>query len=174
MSFSSSKIAKMGIFIALAIALNLALLGVPNVELILFVVFSSGYLLGVIEGGVVGTLAMFIYSVFNPYGMPPPPILIAQVISTGLIGISGGIVARLGWLSQAKIVNFLIIGVVGLILTFVYDLLTNLAVAYMAGQLLPILIAGMLFSLVHIISNTIIFTVLSPVIYKVKKIAISF
>lgn len=168
MSFSSSKIAKMGIFVALAIALNLALLGVPNVELILFVVFSSGCLLGVTEGGVVGSLAMFIYSVFNPYGMSPPPILVAQVISTGLIGISGGIVARLGWLSQAKIVNFLMIGVVGLILTFVYDLLTNLAVAYMAGQLLPVLIAGVFLSLVHIISNTIIFTVLSPVIYKVK------
>ena len=170
MMFSTPKIAKIGVFVALAIALNLVLLPIPNVELISFVVFSSGYLLGVTEGGMVGLLAMFLYSVFNPMGIPPLPILMAQVISMALIGASGGMVARLRWLSGAKIVGFLVVGLAGLVLTLVYDLLTNLAVAYMAGQLIPVLVGGAFFSLIHIVSNTIIFTALSPAIYLVREV----
>jgi hypothetical protein len=173
MSFSVIKIAKMGILIALAIGLNFALkvlsLEIPNVELISFVVFSSGYLLGIVEGGIVGFLTMFIYSVFSPFGMPTLPILVAQIISMTLIGVTGGVVAKPSWLAEAKIVNYLMIGVIGLVLTLVYDLLTNLAVAYMVGQLIPVLIGGAIFSLIHISSNTVIFTVLAPVMYRVKR-----
>lgn len=171
MSLSSSKIAKMGISIALAIALKWVLLQVPNVEPISFVVFSSGYILGAIEGGIVGLLTMLVYSVFNPYGMAPLPVLIAQVISMAFIGLTGGVVAKLTWFSKANTtLKFLAIGAIGLVLTLVYDILTNLAVAYMAGQLIPILIGGIVFSLVHIISNTIIFAVLSPAIFRVKMV----
>ena len=170
MKLTITKIAKIGILIALAVGLNLVLLGVPNIELISFIVFSSGYFLGIAEGGVVGFLAMLIYSLFNPYGMPPFPILLAQVIGMSLIGSVGGITVKSGWLSKAKLANFFLIGLLGLILTFVYDLLTNLAVAYTVGQFLPVLVGGIVFSLVHIFSNVVIFTVLAPVTYKVKAI----
>ncbi len=169
MRFGVSKIAKMGILIALAIALNLALIEIPNVELISFVVFSSGYLVGLVEGGIVGFLSMFLYSVFNPFGMPTLPILLAQVTAMTWVGMAGGIVAKTGWLSGARIVNCLAVGGVGLVLTLFYDLLTNLAVAYVAGQLLPVLIAGTFFLLIHVISNTIIFALLAPVIYQIKR-----
>jgi len=170
--FSAIKIAKMGILIALAIGLNLVLFEIPNVELISFVVFSSGYLLGITEGGIVGLLAMFIYSVFNPMGMPTLPVLVTQVISMTLIGISGGLVGKIKWFAQGKIVNFLIIGAIGFFLTLIYDFLTNLVWGYTSGQILPVLIGGTLLSLVHTISNAVIFTVLAPVTYKVKRLEV--
>ena len=77
MSWDAGKLAKMGIFVALAIALKLPILQIPNVEFFTFVVFSSGYLLGVLEGGVVGGLSILIYTTFNPYGFPPLPIALA-------------------------------------------------------------------------------------------------
>jgi uncharacterized membrane protein len=170
--FSAIKIAKMGILIALAVGLNFVLLAIPNVELISFVVFSSGYLLGTIEGGIVGLLAMFIYSVFNPMGMSTLPVLVAQIVSMTLIGISGGLVGRIKWFTQGKMVNFLLIGAIGFFLTLIYDFLTNLAWAYTSGQILPVLIGGTFLSLVHTISNAVIFAVLAPVIYKVKRLEV--
>jgi len=171
MSWPTLKIARMGIFIALAIVLKYVLPQVPNVEPISFVVFSSGYILGAVQGGVVGLLTIFVCSVFSPYGMAPLPILIAQVISMTFVGLAGGMIAKLAWfLGPNMTANLLTVGAVGLVVTLVYDLLTNLAVAYMVGQLMPVLIGGVAFSLIHIISNTIMFAALSPVMFRVKAI----
>ena len=87
----------MGILIALAIALKLPILSIPNVEFLTFVIFSSGFLLGAIEGALAGVIAMSIYTtLITPYGLPPLPIACAQIFSMGLIGFAGGLARRLG------------------------------------------------------------------------------
>ncbi len=166
MRISGGKVAKMGIFVGLAIALSLPLVHIPNVELFTFTVFLSGYLLGWFEGGVVGALAIFIYSFFNPYGFPPIPVAFAQILSMIIIGVSGGIAFKTNFLYLKKISPFLGMALFGFSLTLIYDFLTNLSVAYLAGKFLEVMLSAIPFSLIHIGSNTFIFVVLTPVFFK--------
>lgn len=180
MSFSARKLALMGILIALAIALKLPILSIPNVEFLTFVIFSSGFLLGAIEGALAGVIAMSIYTtLITPYGLPPLPIACAQIFSMGLIGFAGGLARRLGAAirdsgqSSRPLSLVLIVGGFGLVLTLVYDLLTNLAVAFVMGQFLPVMLAAIPFALLHILSNVVIFSVLSPVLLGLSKSRLS-
>ncbi len=158
--------AKIGIFVGLAVALSLPLVQIPNVELFTFVVFLSGYLLGWFEGGLIGALSIFIYSFFNPYGLPPFPVLLAQIVSMTIIGVTGGIAFKTNFFYLRKISPFLGMALFGLGLTLIYDFLTNLSVAYLVGKFWEVMISAIPFSLVHIGSNTFIFFVLTPVFFK--------
>jgi hypothetical protein len=160
----------MGIFVALAIALKLPILQIPNVEFFTFVVFSSGYFLGILEGGVVGGLSIFIYTTFNPLGFPPLPIAFSQIISMIFIGVIGGLVFKAGLVILLKLSVFVIMGFLGVILTLVYDLLTNLAVAYVVGQFVPVMLAAIPFALIHMGSNAVIFVVLTPLLFKLNQL----
>jgi hypothetical protein len=169
MSFSVRKLSLMGVLIALAIVLKLPILSVPNVEFFTFVVFSSGFLLGTIEGCLVGIISMSLYtSIITPYGLPPLPIAFAQVFSMAFIGIAGGIGRMLLPTSFPKRLKFLTLGLFGLGLTLIYDLLTNLATAYVMGQFVPVMISAIPFALIHILSNVAIFVVLTPVLLKLS------
>ena len=170
MNWDAGKLAKMGIFVALAIALKLPILQIPNVEFFTFVVFSSGYLLGILEGGVVGGLSILIYTTFNPYGFPPLPIALAQVSSMIFIGVFGGLIFKAGLVILVKLTNLILMGLVGVILTLVYDVITNLAVAYVVGQFIPVMMAAIPFALIHIGSNALIFIVLAPVLSRLNRL----
>jgi hypothetical protein len=169
-NWEAAKLAKMGIFVALAIALKLPILQIPNVEFFTFVVFASGYLFGILQGGVVGGLSILIYTTFNPYGFPPFPIALAQVISMISIGVIGGLILKTGVVILVKLTTFILMGFLGVILTLFYDLLTNLAVAYVAGQFIPVMLAAIPFSLVHIGSNAVIFVVFTPILPKLDQL----
>jgi hypothetical protein len=173
MSFSVRKLSLMGALVALAIVLKLPILSVPNVEFFTFVIFSSGYLLGIIEGLFVGIISMSLYtSVITPYGLPPLPIAFAQVFSMALIGLAGGLAFKLHLVrfdkkpSSLTLLKFLTMGLFGLGLTLIYDLLTNLATAYLMGQFLPVMISAIPFALIHILSNIAIFIVLAMLTIK--------
>jgi energy-coupling factor transport system substrate-specific component len=171
MSFSGRKLALMGVLVALAIVLKLPILTIPNVEFITFIIFCSGYLLGMTEGVIVGVISMTIYTtLITPYGPPPLPIAVAQITSMALIGFGGGLVSKFALTSFSQkthsrpVIAIFVIGVSGLVLTLIYDLFTNLASAFVMGQFWPVMIAGIPFALVHIASNVIIFVVLSPLL----------
>ncbi len=172
MNFSARKLAWSGVLIALGIVLKLPILSVPNVEFLTFVIFSSGYLLGMIEGMIVGIVSMTIYtSLITPYGLPPLPIALAQILSMAMIGFAGGLVCQLRLVTSFKsFIPYLTMGLMGLVLTVIYDLFTNLAVAYVMGQFLPVIIAAIPFAAVHVLSNSIIFVVFAPVLLKMSKI----
>jgi len=177
MSFSVRKLSLMGVLIALAIALKLPILSVPNVEFFTFIVFSSGYLLGIVGGVVVGIISISIYtSLVTPYGLPPLPIAFAQILSMAFIGFAGGLAFKFNVVSFDQnssfrsFLPFLIMGISGLVLTLIYDLFTNLASAFVMGQFLPVMIAAIPFALIHTLSNVIIFVVLTPLLLKMSKI----
>lgn len=170
MTFTTKKIAKMGVFTALPIVLKIPILQIPNVEFFTFVVFTSGFLLGIIEGGVVGALSMGIYTVFNPYGLAPIPIAAAQVVSMFIIGLVGGLLFSLRLFRGVTLVTFVWMGVVGFILTLLYDFLTNSGVAIVMGSFVPVMLAAIPFSLTHLISNIIIFVILTPVLFRLAKL----
>lgn len=157
------KIAKIPIFVALGIGLGYVFAPVPNVELVIPTIFLSGVLLGRREGGVVGFFVFLIFGFFNPYGPSPPPLLLAQILGGIVVGVFGGIVPK----------NKLSFFISGFFLTLLYDILTNLSgyILFPGGKtFLAYIIAGMSFSLIHIVSNTLIFgVVVYPVYLKLKK-----
>jgi uncharacterized membrane protein len=175
--FSAGKLAKMGMFVALAIVLKLPILSIPNVEFFTFIVFSAGYLFGLIEGAIVGGVSMSLYTTFNPYGLAPLPIAFSQVFSMILIGISGGIAFKSNMVCRnpsgsrtgLKTRPYIAMAMSAIVLTLIYDLLTNLAVAYTLGNFMPVMVAAIPFSFIHIASNLAIFVVLTPVLFKLAK-----
>ncbi|RKY52232.1 MAG: hypothetical protein DRP89_08005 [Candidatus Neomarinimicrobiota bacterium] len=163
------SIAFMGIFIALVLGVGYALALLPNVELITAMIFLSGVLMGVKRGIFVGTIGEFLFSALNPIGsgLLFPPMLIAQVISMGFIGAVGGILRQyiINW--KPKPIKVIVIGAVGFVLTLIYDIFVSLAYPISAGfnlkETIGVVIAGIAFSVIHLVVNTAIFITLVPV-----------
>ena len=173
MRFSTKDITTVGICIALAVAGGFALLHVPNCELVTTISFVSGLLLGSARGTCVGALSMLLFSLFNPLGIPFPPVLIAQVLFMGVAGFVGGVWGK--WIRRYTFRPLFIGGLAGtgLILTLLYDVGTNVGFALSAGlmsQVLKIIAGGIVFSFIHLVTNTVLFAILVPTMVKVMKI----
>jgi hypothetical protein len=156
-------------FVALAVALGFALVHVPNVELVTLVVFASGYLLGVRRGLIVGLCSMGLFTTFNPLGVPVLPVALAQVSCMGICGWIGGASRR--WLDSGTLLAKLVL--LGLVSTLLYDLGTNTAMAISFGltsKLISVLMAGLAFSFLHLVSNTVIFALAGPFLVRLGAI----
>lgn len=166
------KTAYGAVIIALAIALGYALALIPNVELVTLTLAVGGYILGASWGVLIGAIGFGLYSILSPYGVAPPPLLFAQIIGGAVIGL-GGSLLRMWALSDDKAVRTaLYAALVGILVTFIYDLLTNLGsyvVIASKATLGPFLIGGLSFSVLHIVVNGVIFALLFPVISKLLK-----
>ena len=152
--------------------MGFSLMLIPNIELITVVVFISGLYLGIRWGGLVGLTSMAIYSGMNPMGsgLSFPPLFAMQILGMSLTGIIGGLVRPFFFVKQFNF--FLISGlaVLGFTVTLIYDMLTLLAYPVAAGLgfsgILAALIKGLGFTLLHEISNAIVFTVSVPQVIK--------
>ncbi len=159
----------MAILTALAVALGMLLVHVPNIELVSFTVFVSGAVLGRWRGACLGMIAMGLYSGVNPIGsgLGIPPMFVAQVLATGFIGFAGGLLRGI-WRMGARAREVILAAVTGLALTGIYQVgvVTGLAVASLdvGTGFKAAFVANAFFSTVHMVSNTIVFAVLVPVI----------
>jgi len=146
----------------------MALVSVPNVEIITATIFLSGCLLGSKRGALVGLLGEFFYSLLNPYGIAAPPLLLAQVSSMALVGFWGGVMGKSSIELNLKPLTFLKFGLSGLALTAIFDISTTLSFLIFAGFTFKKMIASFLFGLsfyiVHIAVNTILFASAVPLI----------
>lgn len=159
----SKKISVIAIFASMAIASAYTLSMIPNIELMSFMVFVAGYIYGSYTGALVGLIAMGIYAMWNPWGGPVPPIFAAQVGCMALMGAVGGIANKILNTPSSNSEKMLGAAALGGVLTITYDLVTNYAYAIafgLAQQFILVLIAGAWFSLMHVISNTLIFGIL--------------
>ena len=158
-----------GLFTALAVALAYALAAFPNIELMTAVVFLAGYTLGPSSGAMVGGIAMFVYSGFNPYGPAAPPLFFTQILGMTIAGLSGGVLGVHGGKSALRTPNKAVLGAAGFFLTLAYDLLTTvgttITVGWSTAQFFAVLALSYLIP-VHIFSNTLIFAVLIPACLK--------
>jgi hypothetical protein len=169
-SRSTQELVRTALLAALCIAIGYLFSRVPNIELISAATFTSGVLVGVRRGAVVGALAESIYAGFNPYGVSPPPLFASQVLGFVLLGAAGGvwgpILRRLPLAAQAAAA-----GIAGFTMTLVYDLLTNFAVWVMAREtssLAAVLIGGLSFPfpLAHALVNSAGFALLVPAVLR--------
>ena len=156
------KLSMLIIFTALCLASNYALIGLPQVKIMDFLVFTGGFLLGPAYGAAIGILSWLIYGTINPYGFVPQ-IWLATMFSESIYGFTGGIISRklfkngfnypYGSLS-------IFLGVLGFISTFIYDLITN--VVYALSFDVPVIIAiftGAPYTILHQVCNAAIFGV---------------
>jgi hypothetical protein len=163
-----SRLVRASVFAAVSVGLGFSLLMIPNIELISVVVFISGVTLGVGWGIIVGGTAEFIFSVLNPFGsgLLFPPLLLGQVIGMVTIGAAGGLLRPLFFRKTFSVKIVFIAGIIGFILTFIFDSLTTLSypvsVGYDLPQTLALYLSGIAFTLLHQISNAIIFSVGIP------------
>ncbi len=152
-----SNLAVTAVLIALSVTLGLLLVAVPNVEGISAVSFFSGAILGAGGGALVGAAAMGLFSVLNPLGPAAFPVFLAQVLGMALMGLSGALWVRpVDSPAKAALLASLFAGV----LTFLYDVFTNYGFALTMGKWsdpLPFIAAGIPFSVMHIVSNVLIF-----------------
>ena len=164
------------LLVAVAVSLGLALSAVPNVELVSFTVFLSGFLLGSRSGAVVGAVSAAVFSTANPLGAGLPPLVIGQAMGQAVVGAMGGAVGPVLVRVRSRVVVCLFAGAVGSALTLFYDLVTT-AGAYVTvageksvGSFARFMIAGILFVGLHIVWNTVLFTVaLAPSLSVLKK-----
>jgi hypothetical protein len=153
------RLATTGVLIAAVVVIGWLLFAVPGVEGISATSFFAGYFLGAGSGMMVGAAGMLLYAgPFNPLGPAPPPVLLAQVVGMGLVGGSGGL-----WrLAAARVRRPEITAAAfGAGLALGYDIITNYGVAVSmgrAGSPLPVIAAGLPFSVAHVVSNAMIFT----------------
>jgi len=163
------KIAYAGIFIALILGIGYTLAFVPNVELVTALIFMAGALLGVKWGIFIGLLGEFLFSALNPMGsgLLFPPMLICQVLAMACVGGVGGLTRKKIKNQEIGTGNKLLIGCLGLLLTLFYDLAVSLAYPISAGfnfkAIVATLIAGLAFSAIHLVVNTLIFLIIVPV-----------
>jgi len=162
--FESRKASLIAVMVATCIGSNYALIGLANFKLMDFLVFVSGFVFGPFIGASVGILVWVVYGVLNPYGFIPQ-IWIATMLSESIYGFSGGVFAKwitVGDFPSNRVGLRALFGAAGFILTFLYDLITNLVFALTFGvPILAALIAGIPFAIIHELSNTALFGICS-------------
>jgi len=157
----------MSLLIALGAALGFAFAPIPNVELVTSTVFLSGMILGKARGAAAGILTEALYSILNPYGTAPLPMLAAQCTSMAITGYAGGSFGSL--LTRSKGIRFILLGFCGFACTLIFALLTTAAYVAMSGSgagLTAGLVQGVGFYAAHLVSNTLFFMLLIPVLLK--------
>lgn len=135
----------------------------PNVEFTSLIVFLAGAVFGMPFGGGLGVLVMFVNGFVSSWGFAG---LIApfQMIGMAMVGLGGGLYGRSrhGSYDSASCAET---AVLGAFLTLVFDVVTNFGWAVhfgLSGQpvflaFVSTLVSGAVFSLVHVVSNTVVF-----------------
>jgi energy-coupling factor transport system substrate-specific component len=166
----SKRVAILAIFTASAVSTNYLLIGVPNIKFMDLIVFSGGYVFGAKFGSTVAILTWLVYGTLNPFGFS---ILILLATMTGevLFGIAGGFLGK-RWEKSSTWGPDLRFGILGFLLTFLYDLYTNIISAFVAGIPVPIaLITGIPFSIAHEFSNATFFMFgIPPITLSLQKV----
>ena len=159
----ATRASVIAVMTAASIVSNYLLIGVFNVKLMDLIVFSSGFLFGPTVGASVGILTWLVYGTLNPYGFSLP-ILISTSLMESLYGIVGGLLGSKGTGRMgAGLTANLKYGIVGFLLTFIYDLVTNIVFGLTAGIPLTVaLITGIPFAIAHEVSNAVFFFLGAP------------
>ncbi len=170
----SIRMALVGTFTALSVVLGYLLAYIPNIEIFTLMIFLSGFVLNKRYGALIGLLSSIIFTFFNPLGPSPPPLFIYQLIHYSLTGVSGALTKdfmknREFFKPKEDLYVYqvlVIFGIVGGILTFVFDILSTLFGGFTVSITIDYFIAtyllGIVFTTVHLIGNILVFVFLLP------------
>jgi hypothetical protein len=130
---------------------------IPNFEILTLTAFSSGVLLGARDGAVVGGFTMLVFTLLNPYGPAHPAVMAAQVLGMAVAGLGGAVFAGLGLPARAVAWRAAALVTAAIVITAAFDLATNAASGLVYGQVVPWIVAGIPFSLMHVGYNAALF-----------------
>ena len=162
-------IAIIACFSALCVATNYAMLPLLNVKLMDTIIFVAGFSFGVVPGVATALTAWLIYGTLNPLGLSLP-ILVTVMFSETIYGLTGWLLGRNKHLTHASSSAefFIIFGATGLLLTLVYDLITNAVFGWLFfGSVWTGLLTmnfPMPMGLIHELSNLTLFALVVPLI----------
>jgi len=151
------RIATLTIMTALCIGIQLTPRP-PNVEFTSLICFLTGFLFGALFGALLGALTMFINGFLSPWGFAGI-IMPFQILGMALMGFAGGAYRKLigNDFSISKSLNFES-ACLAAFLTLIYDIITNVGYAVLFNlEIVIVLIAGVWFSIIHVVSNTVLF-----------------
>jgi hypothetical protein len=162
---SSRWISILAIMTALALVGNYVLVAVPNVELGSTVLFVTAYIFGM-QMAVWSTLIMsLLFGVINPWGGFIPQIWASQVIGWFYIITIGSIMGKQGKSNRRVEPRKWELAITGAFVTFIFEQITNLGYSITFG--VPFYLAATAaipFSIIHIVSNTLIFSQVVPML----------
>ena len=161
--------------VALCVATNYALVGVPNVKAMDFIVFISGFCFGPVTGILTGILGWAVYGTINPYGFVLQ-VWLATMFSESIYGLLGGLFGKTlasTNFSGERVKLSLFFGAMGFIPTLIYDLVTDVVYASAFGiPVIAAIVIGAPFTILHEVSNAAIFGAISiPVIVVLEKLS---
>jgi len=159
-------ISRIALFSALVYVLSWGTSYFPNLNFVFFIVFTSGFLWGAGPGALVGLVGMGLWTVFNPYGPAPFPIMVAQLVGAASAGPVGSSFVRFPWqaMSERRLVASLVVCAVAC--TLLFYLPVNLIDSWLFRPFWPRFITGLLWMMISLVSNAIIF----PLLFKVTRL----
>jgi hypothetical protein len=157
---------------AVNVATNYVLLPLPNVKLMDTIVFLTGFTLGLKSGIAVATTTWLIYGVLNPLGLSVPTLIIVT-IAEYIYAFSGYLLTKTRLNDRSYFERRLGLGVIGLLSTLTYDLITNAMVGLLFYGSAWIGLLTMNFplplGLIHEVSNMLLFALVMPILIRVMK-----
>ncbi|UCD63758.1 MAG: hypothetical protein JSW34_13630 [Candidatus Zixiibacteriota bacterium] len=160
MSLGLKLIPRIALFSALIYVFSWGTAYLPNVSLIFFIVFTAGVMWGLIPGLLVGALGMGLWTGLNPYGPAAFPIMLAQIGGSSLSGAVGAAFRRAQWhMKTGRALTFALV-LSALICTLLFYLPVNFVDAWLFQPFWPRFAAGLLWALISVVSNIVIFAVL--------------
>src|SRR5882672_1001364 len=151
---SLRRLAFAGVFAGLAWGAGYVHL-IPSFEFLTVILFAGGWAVGPLWGAVAASLGEALYSVFNPYGVAPPLVLLSQIVGMAASGVLGGALGRLP--AGGKRRRWVLVVAAGIVATLWFDLVTNLATGVQFGQWRAMMLAAVPFTLVHVGTNAALF-----------------
>lgn len=161
---NSKRLATIAVLVALSVATNYAMISLYNVKFMDFIVFVGGFCFGPFAGAFIGIASWMVYGTLNPLGFSLH-IWVATMFSESVYGIVGALVRRslsrdsLDEYRKERFSACFFFGVLGMCLTVVYDVITNVVFGYVNNwNVFFALIVGFVpFGFVHMMSNAVFF-----------------
>ncbi|HEY4674582.1 MAG TPA: ECF transporter S component [Candidatus Bathyarchaeia archaeon] len=161
---NSRKLAVMATLVALSTATNYAMISLYNVKLMDLIVFVGGFCFGPFVGASIGITSWMVYGAVNPSGFSFP-IWLATMLAEATYGVAGAFVYKSLNLKERnefedeRGVSSVSFGILGMLLTFLYDLVTNIVFGFVSGWniLFSVVFGFVPFGLIHMISNAFFF-----------------
>ncbi|MCD6249041.1 MAG: hypothetical protein J7J98_01755 [candidate division Zixibacteria bacterium] len=168
MNRSTRLIARIALFSALIYVLSWSTALLPNVNFAFLIAFTAGYFWGAIPGILVGSVGMWLWTSFNPFGPAPLPIAVVQVVGLATCGLIGFLSRHL--IDDSRIGRSrLVLLLAALLCTLAFYLPVSLVDAWLFQPFWPRLITGLSFMGISLISNMILFPLSLAVILRIRK-----
>ena len=162
MSFNLRIITRVAVFASLVFIFSYFSAFLYNINLGFFVIFVSGFLWGLWPGVGVALVGYFLWSNFNPFGPVPLPLLLSQLIGVSIIALIGTIVSKIFIPEKWNRKGLVILMISGFLSGLFYHIPVDIVDAFLYQPFWPRLIGGSIFSLITIVSCSIIFPLFYP------------